>query len=438
MSEPTVEESARADATEVVTMDERDGRSIEQGVDAWVEGSWLDFRMRLAEWMLAAPDHNTLVLDPAPHDLEAPTVQVSTTDDARFVALSMPDDAQVTLATPYALSLRTAARLTDLGFVPARPSGEPVLGLDRDDVDRLAHAASTVLHEVWGVVSPAFLSAEVVSPHDDGEILEWEASEHVPAAETADPEPSPGTTEIAWSSSPEEQQALLEEMMQAMVSAPLKVAPDGSIRMRGKGGVVTVRVRDKSLVEVVTVLAREVRFKRAHREADRLSRRFRHVRFFLERDMLLATVPVEASPLVAEHLHDAVNHLLRLRVQLADLDTRLKRRRAKTPEPAQEPVLIPAVDPTLSVLAGDAGDASAEELVEMFREVAPNLETVERWIETAHRESRAALTAGRRADEGLREACIRQWRHWRRVRSALGQVRDDLQHGSSTGHEDAS
>lgn len=418
-------------------MDERDGRSVETGVDAWVEGSWLDFRMRLAEWMLAAPDHNTLVLDPAPHDFEAPTVQVSTTGDARFVALSMLDDAEVALAPPYALSLRTAARLTDLGFVPARPSGEPVLGLDRDDVDRLAHAASTVLHEVWGVVSPAFLSAEVVSPHDDGEILEWEASERAPAPETADPEPGPGTTEIAWSSSPEEQQALLEEMMQAMVSAPLKVAPDGSIRMRGKGGVVTVRVRDKSLVEVVTVLAREVRFKRAHREADRLSRRFRHVRFFLERDALVATIAVKSSPLVAEHLHDAVNHLLRLRIELADLDGRLKRRRAGVAARSTASSLSPA-DPRLASLAGEAGRVSTAELVDMLDAASLDLATVERWIEVAHRESRAAMAAGKDGDQALRAACVRQWRRWRGVHSALCLVRDDLQGGSARGHEEAS
>lgn len=414
-------------------MGEHDGRPVEQGVDAWVDGSWLDFRMRLAEWMLDAPDDNTLVVDPDPDDLEAPTVQVSTTDDARFVALSMPDDEDLTLSAPYAPSLRTAARLTDLGFVPARPSGEPVLALDRDDVDRLAHAAATVLHEVWGVVAPAFLSFEVVSPDEEGEVLEWEVPEGVP--EPADPEQRP-TPEIAWSSSRAEQQEVLEQMMQEMVAAPLKVAPDGSVRMRGRGGVVVVRIRDKSLVEVVTVLAREVRFKRAHREADRLSRRYRHVRFFLERDVLLAVVPVGASPLVAEHLHDAVNHLLRLRVQLADLDARLKRRRAKVAA-ITTVTSAPGDDAALTALAGNASRLSTDDLVATLRRAAGDLATVERWIEVARRERTEALRAGRDAEQTLRDAHLRQWRRWRRVASALVVVRDDLR-GESTGSGGAS
>lgn len=417
-------------------MSEHDGRPVEQGVDAWVDGSWLDFRMRLAEWMLAAPDHNTLVVDPAPHDLEAPTLQVSTTDDARLVALSTPDDEDLALAAPYALSLRTAARLTDLGFVPARPSGEPVLALDRDDVDRLAHAAATVLHDVWGVLSPSFLDVEVHTPDEDGEVLEWEVPRPEPEPDAVAGEQSAAVPEIAWASSPEEHQELLEQMMQEMVTAPLKVAPDGSIRMRGKGGVVTVRVRDRSLVEVVAVLAREVRFKRAHREADRLSRRYRHVRFFLERDALVATIAVESSPLVAEHLHDAVNHLLRLRIELADLDGRLKRRRAGVA--ARSTASAPPADPTLASLAGEAGRVSTAELVDMLGAASLDLGTVERWIEVAHRESRAAMAAGKDGDQALRAACVRQWRRWRRVHSALCLVRDDLQGGSARGHEEAS
>lgn len=395
-----------------------DERFVQEGLDAWVEESWLDFRMRLAEWMLAAPDDNTLVVDPAPHDLTAPTLQVSTNDDARFVALVFADDDETALQPPFALSFRTASLLTDLEFVPAQPDGNPVLGLDRDEVDRLAHAAATVLRDVWGVVSPAFLSVEVFSPGDDAEILAWDDAEPIEPEQEAEPAP-----EIGRAGSREELQALVEAMMQEIVTAPLKVAPGGRIHMRGQGGPVTVRVRDTSLVEVVTVLAREVRFKRAHREADRLSRRFRHVRFFLERDVLLAVVPVPASPLVAEHLHDAVNHLLRLRTILSGLDERLKRRRATVPSP------VPPADADLTALAGAATRMRATDLVEALRRAAGDLATVERWIAVARHERATALAAGRDADETLRSAHLRQWRRWRRVHSALAVVREELGSG---------
>jgi hypothetical protein len=399
--------------TEVVAMEERERRSAEHGVDAWVDGSWLDLRLRLAEWMLTAPDHNTLVIDPAPDGLDAPTLQLSTTDDARFLALAVGDPDEVSLPVPYALTLRDAGRLTDLGFVPAQPTGNPVLALDRDDVDRLAHAATIVLQELWGVVSPAFLSLEAFAPDGEDDVLAWaSADDDVPTATL--PTPVVG---IVRASSVEDLQANVEAMVQEMVVGPLLISTDGAMRVQGPGGHVDIRVRDLNLVEVITILAREVGFKRAHRHMDRLSHLHREVRFFLERDTLVATVAVPASPLAADHLRDAVGLLLRIHEIRPELDLSLKRRRAKVLVPLHGSA--PTPDSALLAIAGDALTLGTKGLVVMLGATAADRETLDRWTEAARWEWKKALHAVQAAKEPAREAHRNQSRRWMLVVSAL-------------------
>ncbi|KQP79743.1 hypothetical protein ASF37_01650 [Aeromicrobium sp. Leaf289] len=391
----------------------------ERVVDQWVDNAWMGFRLDLAEWMIEAPDDNVLVIDPDLDDPRAPTLQVSVDLGVRFLGLVQSvmdaEDEAVDLRPPYALSPAGAARLTELGFAPLKGGGNPVLTVEESEVDRLAHAAAVVLHELWGVVSPAFLGLDTFAEDEEAELLEWTDLHPVEDVDVHfAPPPHP---DVAEPTSVEHLQELVEVTMQERVTAPLKVAPDGSIRIRDRRGVVVVSARGRGLVEVYTVLATEVRFKKAHREIDRLSRRHRRVRFFLERDSLLAVVAVHADPFVAKHLHEAVGHLSTLRGRLAHLDDELKRRRLPQPESKLKPV-----DPVLSALVADAARLPFEDLVTLLEKAAGPRAVAVTWLGTARLTRDAALVAARASEGSMRAVHMHDWRRWRRTVTALKTV----------------
>lgn len=381
----------------------------ERVVDQWVDGAWMDFRLRLAEWLTDAEDA-VLHLDPGVDDPEAPTLRVSVNRTTLYLELlaagAEPGFGSVVLPPQYRLDRHGVRQLDHLGFL-IDPTGEPCLAVGRREVDRLAHAVAFVLHDLWGVVSPAFLDVETQG--------EFEA--HLLPASQDDPQqpPSAVVPRVARTATVEELQRLVEAVMQEEVEAPLKVSSDGSIRMRGVGGPVVVRVRGHHLVEVVTVLATRVRFKKAHREIDRLSRRHRHVRFFLQRDTLFAVIGVDASPLVAEHLHAAVSRLLFLRTRVVDLDEGLKKRRL--PETLSEADHVP--DPLLSVIAADAGRMEAEALAEVLRVTLTDEKQSAAWRAEARRACSRALAATRAAEGPMQRVHLNDWRRWRKVVTAI-------------------
>lgn len=376
----------------------------EMVVDSDVDRAWMTFRLRLAEHLAAISDadDDEVVLTPTGVDDEkSPRIEI---DRCAGDALTLRICSSWRPEHRFRFSSAARQRLRDLGS--SIVDGEPRFAMDPHLVDEAAHLSYVVLHEMWEVVHPSFVSVEPLDlalydePVDD------------------EPQGPPEVPDLVHPSSQEELTAWVDAALTPEFGHVPRKDDDGDICVSGSGGgraVVSVRSCDR--VEVWTILADDVRHKKARKAVDRLSLRHPYVRFFLARDTLVASVVVPASPFAPDHLVRSLNLVLRLSEERGrELDAELSRRPRDDDSGLTEPV-----DATLQAIFNSSGQLRAADLVQLVIELAEdNEDVVDSWL----RSSRSARDEAYASFEGLETGRVRDAfrlsaRYWRLTVSAL-------------------
>lgn len=310
----------------------------EHYVDRQVDKAWLGLRMNLAERFEAGLASGAMV----PIDITAPTGET--------LSVNLVDDQVVVMA------------------------GDSVVVTE--NVDEAAYAVYEILHENWQVTHPVFLDSSAVEIPciDDNP-----AGTVVPTLGTADSK----ATLQAW----------VVTTFQESCDEPLRVRPSGDIGWRGlRGTAATVSVRDEHWIEVWSVLATEVGFKKARKVAERLSRRYTGVNFSFRRDMIVMSRMVDAGPFVPQHLTDALAMHLDLATKLSWVQEAVLRKRVKA---AREQ----AVPGELMALLPSANRVATAALANQVGAAAGSSATLQAWREVCRRERRRARRLPRGADD---------------------------------------
>ncbi|EFQ84260.1 hypothetical protein HMPREF0063_10976 [Aeromicrobium marinum DSM 15272] len=367
-------------------VEERSSRG--SGVDDAVETAWRAFRRALADGLAAGRDSDVELRPEA--EVDCTVLQITRGDDGLELWWRGDDDVE----EPYDLDGRADLVLLDLGFEWL--SDTSVLIVPEREVDRLAHAASVVLRDLWQVVHPAFVQVTGLDLGLGG-MPEPDAEE---PALPAIVRPSTMADLTYWVDL-----ALGEEF-----GHPPHKNRDGHIPVRGEdGAAVWITVRSRRSVEVWTILATEVGFGKAHRAVDRLSRRHPQVRFFLDADTLIASASVSAQPFVPEQLVGAMNGMLRISRGHAGLRHELLRKRRRR-EAAEHP------DTDLMLLFSSiwTNDVDADRLA--LRLSGSDIPRLRRWATLADAMALTAADAQRPSRaESVIDARERSARKWRRV-----------------------
>ena len=332
-------------------------------VDRGIDSAWMDFRLRLAEHLLTlecadASIFLTPQISTSEEDGElAPWVYVERADEkleVRIVSANEPE-------SRFRFTAAERARLFDLG---ARvDSGEPCLLLDAEEVDRAAHFACVVLHEMWETVHPSFIDV-------DGDIELFDAPAPIAMANTELPA-------VVHPSSIDALRKAVDAALLPEIGNPPQHDEDGDIPISIEpGGTAWVSVRAEEAVEVWTILASDVNHKKALRQINRLSRKYPFHRFFVFRDCLMASAVVTADPFAPNHLIRALNGTMYILAHHHDLDEKLRRTRATESTVIAEPGLMNLF------VSGRRLDTA--ELVESAVHLAGgSRETLEAWRSTA-------------------------------------------------------
>lgn len=244
-------------------------------VDKQMGRAWLDLRMHLADRLAAA----LATGDMEPIDISTATGETLTVD---------VDDEQVVII-----------------------AGEDIY--TTDNVDEAAYTVFQVLHDDWQVVHPVFLDSQMVN-----------------APAIADNSNGVAAPLLGKAESTEQLQAWVVAAFSEGRTEPLKVNPDGDIHWRTRGGHrVTVKVRNAGRVEFLTVLGRNVGFKKARMVIDELNRKYCGLKFFLVQDTLLMSQVVIAYPFAGDQLHAALRTFLSDTDNLGWVADRVLRKRVK-------------------------------------------------------------------------------------------------------------
>ena len=370
----------------------------EQVVDRGVDRAWMQLRLRLADLLAGATVDEPVAISFTPQaaDEDAPAVIIEADGTDLVVRIDLDGD----LDWRFRFDSDERARLAALGM--RIENGGPVLLVGADEVDRAAHYAYAVLHEMWDVVHPSFLA---IDPDDLSLVDE-------PPTPDAKPREVPA---MAHPSSLEE----LNDWVDIALTPEFGHAPhrddDGDICVSGKADArAIVSVRSESRIEVWTVLAEDVEVRKAHELIDEWSQQYSYHRFFLVEDRLVASIVLFAAPFVPGHLVAALQGTLfvsgRLRRRAKRLERSKQRRR---PSARLEP------DPRLMSLFVSARRVSTAELVESAGTMSMGSEPVlQRWkaqSTAAHRDAKRALQAQGEVHDMYR----RSLSAWRRVIRAL-------------------
>lgn len=244
-------------------------------VDTQMDQAWLDLRLRLADRVAAGIADG----DMDPIDISTATGETLTVNvDDEHVVIIAGDDVYTT-----------------------------------ENVDKAAYAVFRVLHDDWRVIHPAFLDSEIV---DVPAIDDYPAKVVVPVFGKAD--------------STEQLQEWVVATFSEDRSEPLKMGPEGEIWWRTpRGNSVVVKVRNEGRIEIRAVLARQVGFRKAHQEIDRLSRQYFGLKFFLIQDNLVMSQIVIAHPFCGEQLSDALRTFIVNTDELGWVAEKVLRKRVK-------------------------------------------------------------------------------------------------------------
>lgn len=241
-------------------------------IDAAADRAWLDFRVALADRLLA--------------ETYAGPIDISAPDDRTLTA--------------------------------GRASGQIVVSsvdMDTqfDSVDEAAHFAYRTLHEQWGVVHPQFLTTDLVAKHG---VVDETHAKVAPATGTA-------------STSDE----LLDWMVATFNQGrdePVRVSSAGQVRWRiGLGDRVIARVIDATSIEFSWTVAFDVSLKKARKWIDLLSERHPAMKFALEQDTLVMSYVLVADPFVPALLTNALTKFVSDARRLDWVQAKVLRKRAR-------------------------------------------------------------------------------------------------------------
>ena len=244
-------------------------------IDAAADRAWLDFRVALADRLLA--------------ETYAGPIDISAPDDRTLTA--------------------------------GRASRQIVVSFDGtvtrfDSVDEAAHFAYRTLHEQWGVVHPQFLTTDLVAKHG---VVDETHAKVAPATGTA-------------STSDE----LLDWMVATFNQGrdePVQVSPRGLVRWLigpgGPGGPVICGVLNESSIEFSYVVARDVGLTKARRMIEVLSERHAAMKFTLDQDTLVMSYVLTADPFVPALLTNALTTFVSLARRLDWVQAKVLRKRAR-------------------------------------------------------------------------------------------------------------
>lgn len=301
------------------------GTWAEQYVDQQVDQAWLALRMDLAERFeagLATGEMN-------PIDITTPTGET--------VSVQVLDDQVVVMAGDE-------FRVTD-------------------NVDEAAFEVYSFLHDQWQVVHPVFL---------DSLVVEAPSVEDNPVGEVV---PALGRAE-----SKEQLQAWVVSTFNEDRTMPVRVSANGDINWRTrKGARVTVRVQNAGRIELFSVLAREVSFKKARKVIDEQSRRFFGLKFFLQRDTLVMSQIVIAYPFSGEQLNHALSTFMRNADDLGWVADKVLRKRVKQRRALEVP-------PKLMAFLPMATATPRAELSALLETASGSRATLGAWRAVAQRE----------------------------------------------------
>lgn len=336
----------------------------EQYVDKQVENAWRVLRRDLADRFAVGVETGEM------DDIDI------TTPDGRMLSIQVDEDVVVLMADDY---FQVTA-----------------------NVDEAAYDACRLLQDDWQVIHPTFLNSEVIDvPTIDDNPIEA----RVPVlgqAETRDE--LHGWVVASFNDGRDE---------------PIVVAPNGDIVWGSEQDrAVNVSVRTNCWIEVWTVIAAQVSFKKAHRVIDRLSRKHQPVKFALHQDRIIASRVLDAGPFVPQHLFDALGMHLKLVDELdwvADKVLRKRTREAKRriagPRPRPPAELLGLLPAARSLTASGLADA--------VRTAAGSQAALEAWLPLASHEWSAAQRLPRDAAADPYRVNARLLSAWRRLYRAI-------------------
>lgn len=314
----------------------------ERYVDEQVDRAWLKLRMALAARFEAGLDEG----DMEPIDFTSAT--------GELLSVNVAEDHVVILA------------------------GDSVVV--SENVDEAAYSVYEILHDEWQVIHPIFLETPLIE---------------VPSVEVHPIVVS--VPLLGRADTRETLQTWVVSTFQETCDELIKVAPNDDIGWLGEAGAAaTVSIRDQNWIEVWSVLATQVSFKKASRVVKQLSRQYTGVSFSLHRDTLVMSRMVDAGPFVPQHLTDALSMHLDLAMKLAWVRESVLRKRVKR----ERDLVVP---PELIALLPSANRLHSGALADLVVCSAAGSDTVlEAWRTVARRESRRAHTRPRGPDDPQR------------------------------------
>ena len=372
----------------------------EQVVDRSVEHAWMQLRLRLAEHLATASREEpvAVAITPQAADEEAPALVVES--DGTDLAVRIDTTGELDPRFRFTPSERR--RLVELGMT--LENGGPVLLVEASEIDRAAHYAYAVLHEMWDVVHPSFLA---IDPEDLGLVDEPSLDEASAPGEVPD---------LVHPTSIESLNEWVDAALAPGFGHPPVRDDDGDICVSGEGRArAIVSVRAESRIEVWTIVARDVDVAKAHREIDRLSRQYSFHRFFVVDDMLVASMVLFADPFVPAQLHAALEGTLYVSGQLRGLRKKIEKPRSQR----RRANATPDVDPRLMSLFVSGRRMQTADLVHTAVSLAEGSEaTLQAWRErsiAAHSQAKSLF----RDNGDVNDVHRRSVSSWRRVIRAL-------------------
>jgi hypothetical protein len=280
-------------------------------VDREIEQAWARFEEKLASRLRRLGDGRSMLVQTRGEEADEgarPYVQVMSFADGSARRCEVSSDS---LLVPEArVGAAGEALFAALGFTP--PSTDPEddapnwhLHIDADDCDSLAHTIVQVLREGFGVVHPLLLAGMPAPP--DG------ADAHTASSDPTDVAPvqsfEPVEPDVAYAVTCEDELAdLVDRTLATVMDERPKRDADGDWPVRYERCTAWVRILPgEPTIRIFALLVHDIRSMRsAHREVSILNRDATFIRYFLDEDLLVAELDLDAGPFVPRHLTDAL------------------------------------------------------------------------------------------------------------------------------------
>lgn len=239
-------------------------------LDAAADRAWLDFRIALADRLLASTE--TI-------DIETPA--------GKTLSVEWSEDHVVVLVADTVTSFA--------------------------NVDAAALFVQKTLRHRWGVIHPHFLDTDLIE------------KAHVRDEEHVKVFPNAGTAATA-----DELFEWIVAVYNEGRDEPIRVSSNRRVRWDiDRDEPLVVRAANTVRVEFSYVLARQVGFTKAHRVIDQLSKEYVGLKFTLHQDTLVMTQVLVAEPFVPDHLWKIHRSFGRYARELDWVQERVLRKRAK-------------------------------------------------------------------------------------------------------------